>query len=436
MAYIGQDLGLGQAERFIFTASGSEEVVSADDDGRLIGYTVGQVSVYLNGVKLVVGTDCVATNGSTITGLSALSASDVVEVIALSAFSPSDTVSASTGGTFSGAVTASAGFTANTADINGGTFDGVVGGTTPATGNFTTIGATGAITGNLTGNASGTAATVTTAAQPAITSVGTLTALTGGTGDLNWDSNTLVVDSSESRVGIGTTAPTTALDVVDNNNSIQLSVRGRSSDDFGIIDFKNNAGTASKGLLKSDASSNLIFRAGPTNDVLAVRSDGDVTVSTGNLVIGTAGKGITFSSTNTPAQSAGTGTGNTLDDYEEGTWTPAPVGGTMVVNSTSGKQARYIKIGKMVWVQAFLGITTGGNTTALVMSGLPFTCMTHGYSPFVVNHAGTTVTNPYGRFQSGGTTLNFFKNAQSNMPQSDMGSVSDNIIFSGTYEVA
>ena len=104
MSYIGQEPGLGQAERFIFTASGSETVVSTADDGRVIGYTAGQVSVYLNGVKLVVGTDCIATNGSTITGLSALSASDVVEVIALSAFSPSDTVSASTGGTFTGAV--------------------------------------------------------------------------------------------------------------------------------------------------------------------------------------------------------------------------------------------------------------------------------------------------------------------------------------------
>ena len=108
MAYIGQEPGQGQAERFIFTASGSETTVTADDDGRTIGYTVGQVSVYLNGVKLVVGTDCVATNGSTITGLAALAASDVVEVIALSAFSPSDTVSASTGGTFAGNVTHSA----------------------------------------------------------------------------------------------------------------------------------------------------------------------------------------------------------------------------------------------------------------------------------------------------------------------------------------
>ena len=103
MAYIGQEPGLGVAERYIFTASGGETVVTADDDGLSIGYTENQVSVYLNGVKLVVGTDCVATNGSTITGLSALTASDVVEVIALSSFSPADTVPKS-GGTFTGNV--------------------------------------------------------------------------------------------------------------------------------------------------------------------------------------------------------------------------------------------------------------------------------------------------------------------------------------------
>jgi len=51
------------------------------------------------------------------------------------------------------------------------------------------------------------AATLSTAAQPNITSLGTLTALTGGTGDLNWDSGTLFVDSSANAVGIGTTSP-------------------------------------------------------------------------------------------------------------------------------------------------------------------------------------------------------------------------------------
>ena len=108
MSYLGQEPGQGQAEYFVFTASGSETSVTTADDGRPVSYTVGQVSVYLNGVKLIEGSDFVATNGSTIASLAALTASDVVEVDALSAFSPSDTVSAANGGTFAGNVTYSA----------------------------------------------------------------------------------------------------------------------------------------------------------------------------------------------------------------------------------------------------------------------------------------------------------------------------------------
>ena len=105
MSYLGQEPGQGQAEYFVFTASGSETSVTTANDGRPVSYTVGQVSVYLNGVKLIEGSDFVATNGSTIASLAALTASDVVEVVALSAFSPSDTVSAANGGTFAGNVT-------------------------------------------------------------------------------------------------------------------------------------------------------------------------------------------------------------------------------------------------------------------------------------------------------------------------------------------
>ena len=64
---------------------------------------------------------------------------------------------------------------------------------------------TGNLTGNVTGNVSGTAATVTTAAQPAITSVGTLTSLklatstpasasaTGTIGTIAWDTGYIYV---------------------------------------------------------------------------------------------------------------------------------------------------------------------------------------------------------------------------------------------------
>ena len=59
----------------------------------------------------------------------------------------------------------------------------------PSTGIVTATGFAGALTGNVTGNASGTAATVTGAAQTAITSVGTLTALQ--VDNLNINGNTL-----------------------------------------------------------------------------------------------------------------------------------------------------------------------------------------------------------------------------------------------------
>jgi len=71
---------------------------------------------------------------------------------------------------------------------------------------------TGPLTGNVTGNASGSAATVTGAAQSAITSVGTLTSL-GVTGNLTVDTDTLHVDATNNRCGIGTTSPSSLLNL-------------------------------------------------------------------------------------------------------------------------------------------------------------------------------------------------------------------------------
>ena len=74
MSYIGNDLRSGRSETYVFTASGGETSVSSSDDSRLINYTVGWVKVWLNGVLLVEGSgnDYEASDGSSITGLSAL----------------------------------------------------------------------------------------------------------------------------------------------------------------------------------------------------------------------------------------------------------------------------------------------------------------------------------------------------------------------------
>ena len=109
MSYIGSSPdGKGSAERFLFSATASTtDTVSHADSGLAISYEVNHVSVYLNGVKQVIGTgkDVVASNGSTLVFASNLAEDDVVECIALSSFQPADTVSASTGGTFAGNIT-------------------------------------------------------------------------------------------------------------------------------------------------------------------------------------------------------------------------------------------------------------------------------------------------------------------------------------------
>jgi hypothetical protein len=108
MAYIGKSpTGTGVRSRYYYTATGGETSLSgADDNSNTLVYSDGNyVDVSLNGIALVAGTDYNTSTANTIGGLSALSASDIVEVVVYDIFTVADTVSAKDGGTFSGPVT-------------------------------------------------------------------------------------------------------------------------------------------------------------------------------------------------------------------------------------------------------------------------------------------------------------------------------------------
>jgi len=119
----------------------------------------------------------------------------------------------------------------------------------------------------------------------------------------------------------------------------------------------------------SDSRDVVIYTgSGTAADRLRVTAAGNVNITTGNVVIGTSGKGIDFAAT------AGTGTSEILADYEEGTWTIGlTFGGGNTGLTTALNTGRYTKIGRQVTVCGRLELSNKGSSTgAAAITGLPF----------------------------------------------------------------
>jgi hypothetical protein len=88
-----------------------------------------------------------------------------------------------------------------------------------------------------------------------------------------------------------------------------------------------------------------------------------------------AGTGITF-----PATQSASSNANTLDDYEEGTWTPV-LGGDVSVSGQSytARQGRYTKIGNICFVEFDAELSNKGTLSGTAnISGLPFAAASTG----------------------------------------------------------
>ena len=235
--------------------------------------------------------------------------------------------------------------------------------------------ATGALT--VTGLVTAGSATITGAAT-----VGTTLGVTGVstlasavvTGALTSGTTTLVSHAAgyTGKVGIGTATPASTLHV---KGTVNVDA------DYNLIDFYKTDGTTrlayfnfrSDGPNYVNVNSNQPLYLTTNNTVqVQVETSGDVKIVTGNVVMGTSGKGIDFAA-KTP-DGSGTVGSEVLNDYEEGTFTPTVEGtissGTASYNSRAG---RYTKVGKLVTVQVYIDWTTGTGTGFLCFSGLPFT---------------------------------------------------------------
>jgi len=146
---------------------------------------------------------------------------------------------------------------------------------------------------------------------------------------------------------------------------------------------------------------------GTGNDAAAVLSKGGalalLRMNSGATAVewGTGGQ-IAFPATAVPSADP-----NTLDDYEEGTWTATGILATMGSAATSAMTAFYTKIGNLVTASCQLTFTKGTGTGVFSITTLPFTSGDAGYtagciSPHQCGKAGYSVAV---QLQTGSTTL-------------------------------
>lgn len=141
-----------------------------------------------------------------------------------------------------------------------------------------------------------------------------------------------------------------------------------------------------RGGLRADSDNTIALVAGSsTSYVVAHALNGDTTFYSGGVEkarITSAGimsvaSGIKFPATQAPSSDV-----NTLDDYEEGTWTPN-VGGTASYYNADGV---YVKIGNKVFFYGRITINVLGTGNTYTISGLPFavsSSMSSGVTPSV-----------------------------------------------------
>ena len=192
--------------------------------------------------------------------------------------------------------------------------------------------------------------------------------------DDNADANAITIDSSE-RVGMGTTAPNSSLQV----SKTQSALSG-TSNQYGVHIYPTSSGaTFVDGITAGSGGAGITMRSyynGTYNDVISGTTDTNTTTfeTGGTERFRITANGVTFN--------GDTAAANALDDYEEGTWTP--VSGAITLSSSAGK---YTKIGNLVSISWLIEFPSTSNSGSAIISGLPFNVAATQYS------GATAITN-------------------------------------------
>ena len=203
------------------------------------------------------------------------------------------------------------------------------------------------------------------------------------TGNLTVDTNTLFVDAANNRVGVGTATPARPLDIVGSfQSSLGWVLTGTPAGLGAATRYIGGASTTDSWYYNAVTGGSHLWAFGESL-AMTLNSTG-----LGVGVVPSAGKGALqlSSGINFPATQVASTDANTLDDYEEGTFTPTIVGITSAGTGTYTTQlGRYTKVGRIVTCDISLVWTAHTGTGNMDIDGLPFSVLsTTGYAASAV----------------------------------------------------
>jgi len=167
-------------------------------------------------------------------------------------------------------------------------------------------------------------------------------------------------------VGIGTATPNTNLNRGTLTlqgawgGQVDINVGATNHAQFGSDNFSSGASCRIQSL------DHIAFKTN-NGTILGAYLNANGVFSLQNAVSNANGIGIAF-----PATQAASSNANTLDDYEEGTWTPTVAAETGTIGTTVVNSANYTKVGRLVSVTFDITITSAGTGTAGLKVSLPF----------------------------------------------------------------
>jgi hypothetical protein len=202
------------------------------------------------------------------------------------------------------------------------------------------------------------------------------------------------------------------------------------------------SGQTALGATPADTDEFLVSDAGTIKrvDYSYIKGLANWSESSGNLLPSNASYGIYLGVNSATAA-------NLLDDYEEGTWTPAYTATGGSITATTTAHASYVKVGNMVYIQCKVATYQSSLTGDLSITGLPFTSsnVSNKHNAFAIGRYylwNTDMPNLQVINEPNTSTLILFKNATnagstSRVQGSDTsGGVNEsNLVIMGCYQV-